>query len=118
MKKQIIIMMFVSFALSLDIYASLSDGQKAALKNNPGMVIKGMTWNGSAIVPVGSVPVKTDASGGGSASIVSAASKAQMETAVAADPAGALAACQEAINNMGIKPSGTSNSTVKSYINA
>lgn len=112
MKKQLIIIAIISL-FSVDAFA-LTPGQMRVAKANPGQNYGGMMWNGSAFVPYvgGNIDAKivtVDVPSG-------VPTQAQMESAVAQDLPGSMAAVQKAQSNIGVEPSNTPNQTVYNYI--
>ncbi|MBP6892214.1 hypothetical protein KBB68_01395 [Candidatus Babeliales bacterium] len=102
MKKQLFLFVVVSL-ISTQIDASAAQ-RKAQLRAE---IAKG---------PVGVVSGRGSGSGGGNQFGSAGATQAQMESAVAQDLPGSMAAVQKAQSNIGVEPSNTPNQTVYNYI--
>ncbi len=123
MKKQLLFAVLCVAGIQLSAAASLTSGQINLLKAVPGKVIKGMTWNGQAIVPAGGSSASTVVNNGGASSAsasssASAPSMAQLQAAIANDPAGVAKAAMEALQGLGLDIAGARqpNSTAAAYI--
>lgn len=106
MKKQLFLFAAISL-ISVQIDASAAQ-RKAALREQIAKDLAG----GSASSNAGG----GSSNAGGNAGGPKIPTRGQMEAAVAANPADALAACQKAIANMNLQASGNPDSTVLNYI--
>ncbi len=102
MKKQLLIISLFVSGVELSAAAGLTSGQINLLKAVPGKVIKGMMWNGSAIVPAGSSSASTVVNNGGSsaASSASVPTMAQLQAEIASNPAGVAKAAMQALQEL------------------
>lgn len=98
MKKQLLIAVLCVAGIQLSAAASLTSGQISLLKAVPGKVIKGMTWNGQAIVPAGGSSTSTVVNNG--ASSTSVPTMAQLQAEIASNSAGVAKAAMQALQEL------------------
>ena len=101
--------------IELSAAAGLTSGQINLLKAVPGKVIRGMTWNGQAIVPAGGSPAAVNNGGASSANAASAnavPTMEQLQAAITQNPASVAKAAMQALQSLELDMASAQPSTV------